>query len=307
MRAHRILALFLVLLLGLAGFAARAQEPSVDDIYKAASGGDLAGARTMIDQVLAKHPNSAKAHFVKAEIAARQGDAAVARTQLQIAEQLAPGLPFAKPEAVSALRSQVDRLSQRAAGPPSGSAPPAVRVVPAQPRPVQAPPSAGGGPIFGLLLLAGLLIVVIAFLRSRRRAASPPAYTQPPLDAGFGRYDANLPPAGYGGVPPREGLGSTLGRGLATGLAVGAGAVAAQEIGRRIFDHEGRPADPASGHSSGSAADSSLARDAGLGAFTDPNADMGGQDFGLKDDRGWDEAGGGDFGVDDGGGNDWDT
>src|SRR5215470_9530386 len=99
MRLHRILSLFLILVLSLAGFAAHAQdakEPSVDDIYQAASAGNLAGARAMVDQVLAKHPNSAKAHYVKAEIAARQGDAAVARTHLQIADKLAPGLPFAK-------------------------------------------------------------------------------------------------------------------------------------------------------------------------------------------------------------------
>ena len=302
---QRILALFLALLLGLAAFGARAQEPGVDDIYKAASSGDLARASSMVDQVLARHPNSAKAHYIKAEIAARQGDAPTARTHLQIADKLAPGLPFAKPEAVSALRSQVERLSQRAAGPPPVRAAPAAPPVRAVPQPQ---PQSGGGFPIGWLVLAALVVSVIFFVRTRRRAAAtPPAYAPAPLEPGLGRYDTNVPP-GYGGAPPaREGLGSTLGRGLATGLAVGAGAVAAQEIGRRIFDHEGRPTDAPSGHSQGSAADSSLARDAGLGAFTDPNADMGGRDFGITDDRGWDDAGGGDFGMNDGGGNDWDT
>jgi hypothetical protein len=165
-----------------------------------------------------------------------------------------------------------------------------------------------------LLLVALIFIAGIFFLRSRKRAAPPPAAYPPPqgLDTAFGRQDANMPPPGYGNVPPAapSSLGSTLGRGLATGLAVGAGAVAAQEIGRRIFDHEGRPL-PQPSSEGGSAADSPLARDAGIGAFTgesrrDPNADMGGQDFGIADDRGWDDAAGGDFGVDNGG-DDWNT
>ena len=208
---------------------------------------------------------------------------------------------------MTALRSQVERLSQRAAGPPQ------VRVVPAGP-PVRAmpppQPSSGGFPIVAWLVFGFLVVAVIFFVSTRRRAAmAPAAYAPAPMEPGFGRYDNNVPPAGYGGYPPqREGLGSTLGRGLATGLAVGAGAVAAQEIGRRIFDHEGRPTDAPAGHPSGSGADSPLARDAGLGAFTDPNADMGGQDFGINDNRGgWDDAGGADVGTDAGGGNDWDT
>ena len=322
MRTQRFLVFLFTMLLVLAGLAARAQDtkdPTVDDIYKAASSGNLAGARTMVDQVIAKHPNSAKAHFVKAEIAARQRDAAVARTELQIADKLAPGLPFAKPEAVTALRAQVDQLSQPRPAPRPAAPPPPIDPRRMAPQP---PPRPGGGfPMGGLMLLGLLVLGVVLFLRSRRRAAPPPpAYAPPGLDAGFGRYDTNVPPQGYGNVPPpgygnapqapAPSLGSTLGRGLATGLAVGAGAVAAQEIGRRMFDHEGRPAASPS-HETGSAADSPLARDAGLGALTgdtrrDPNADMGGEDFGIKDDRGWDDAGGDDFGVDNGG-DDWNT
>ncbi|GAB3765610.1 hypothetical protein GCM10028796_23230 [Ramlibacter monticola] len=323
MRTQRFLVLLFTLLLVLAGLAARAQDtkdPTVDDIYKAASSGNLTGARSMVDQVIAKHPNSAKAHYVKAEIAARQRDAAVARTELQIADKLAPGLPFAKPEAVTALRAQVDQLSQPRPAPRPMAPPP---IDPRRMAPPPPPPRAGGGfPMGGLLLLGLLVLGVVLFLRSRRRAAPPPppAYAPQGLDAGFGRYDANVPPPGYGNSPQAgygnapqaaaPSLGSTLGRGLATGLAVGAGAVAAQEIGRRMFDHEGRPAASPPGEG-GSAVGSPLARDAGLGALTgdsrgDPNADMGGQDFGIADNRGWDDAGGDDFGLDEGG-DDWNT
>mgnify|MGYP003868170939 CR=1 FL=1 len=54
----------------------------------------------MIQQVLIGHPNSAKAHYVQAEIAARQGQLPRAREALATAEKLAPGLPFAKAESV---------------------------------------------------------------------------------------------------------------------------------------------------------------------------------------------------------------
>jgi hypothetical protein len=306
MRTHRFLAFLLTLVLALAGLAAHAQaahEPTVDEIYRSATHGDLAGARSQVDQVLASHPRSAKAHYIKAEIAARQNDVAVARSELQAAERLAPGLPFAKPEAVSALRSQIDHFSQRSVPSPSVTTAPAL----------QHQASRGGIPLGGLLLIALIFIVGIAFLRSRMRAAqAPQPYPPQRLDQGFGRYDANMPPPGYGGVPPgaypqsNPSLGSTIGRGLATGLAVGAGVVAAEEIGHRLFDHQGRPVDTPAG-AAGMASDSSLARDAGLGAFSgaNPNADMGGQDFGIADNGGWDDAGGGgDFGLDNGGGND---
>lgn len=302
MRNSRLLALFVALMLALASVASLAQsghEPTVDDIYQAASRGDLAGARTQVDQVLAKHPNSAKAHYVKAEVAARQRDLAVARTELQIAERLAPGLPFAKPQAVSALRAQLDRAAERN-----------VVVRPVPPAPADsyraAPAPQRSFPISWVLgLLALVVLGVIAVRRLSRAASVPPAYpAQPPAEP-FGRYEPNMPPPGS--YPPQApSLGSTLGRGLATGLAVGAGVVAAEEIGHRMFGHEAQRGDTGV-PSGGSAAGSSLAQDAGLGAFSgsrDTNADMGGQDFGIADNGGWDD-GGGSFGVD--GSDDWNS
>jgi hypothetical protein len=138
----------LILLVALLAFTAglRAQtaaEPTVHQIYQAAERGDVRGARAMIDEVLAQHPKSGKAHYVKAELAARDNDAATARSELATAEKLAPGLPFAKPEAVSALRAQVQRMSARAPTaqrdqPGSGSAAGRLNAAPAP------EPAAGG-------------------------------------------------------------------------------------------------------------------------------------------------------------------
>ena len=82
-------------------------EPTMDEVYAAAKSGQLDKAQTMIQQVLIGHPNSAKAHYVQAEIAARQNQLPRAREALANAERLSPGLPFAKAESVQTLRTQL--------------------------------------------------------------------------------------------------------------------------------------------------------------------------------------------------------
>jgi hypothetical protein len=88
-------------------------------------------------------------------------------------------------------------------------------------------------------------------------------------------------------------MGGQVMGGLATGLAIGAGAIAAQEIGRRMMDGQDHAQGIGGGdgghHAGGSAADSQLARDAGLGSV------------GIDDSASWDD-GGGSFGDDGGGG-----
>lgn len=92
---------------------ARAGGPTLREVNQAARDGDLAKARTLIDQVLLKQPDNARAHFVKAQLAARDRDMETARAELQTAEQLAPGLPFAREQAVTNLRKRLERLEAR--------------------------------------------------------------------------------------------------------------------------------------------------------------------------------------------------
>src|SRR6202020_1089091 len=89
-------------------------DPTMDQIYTAAAGGHLDQAQQMITQVLADHPTSAKAHFVQAELYAKEGKTSLARSELATAEQLKPGLPFANPRAVQELKAQLGqtRLGQ---------------------------------------------------------------------------------------------------------------------------------------------------------------------------------------------------
>src|SRR3954447_19299730 len=94
-----------------------AQDPTLDQVYRAASSGNLAQAERMMDQVLREHPNSAKAHYVQAEILAKQGRMSAAQTALATAERLQPGLPFAKAESVQELQRSISSGGGSRAGP----------------------------------------------------------------------------------------------------------------------------------------------------------------------------------------------
>jgi len=281
-------------------------EPTLDQIYQAANAGQVPKAQEMVDQVLRTHPNSAKAHYVKAELAARQHDGATAQQELATAERLAPGLPFAKPGAVQALRTQVQHLgtasSQDTASRQMGGS--------AGPGPERAPASTGL-PWGKLAIGAAILFGLLALMRRRTRgmaaggsAAGPvaggPMPGAPMNSTGYGPgmqpgYGQPGYGPGYGQGYAQPGMGSGIGRGLATGLAVGAGAIAAQEIGRRMLHPDGSQVQPDA--STGAAWNDAGAMD---------NVDMGGQDFGINDAGSWDSGGGG--GLDAGaGGGDWDN
>jgi hypothetical protein len=318
MRFLRVVLLALTAL-SFAGLAAAQGEPTINQIYAAARSGQIDKAREMTQQVLRDHPNSAKAHFVMAELDASQGKLASAREALATAESLAPGLPFARPEAVQALRTRLG--SGAVARSPAAAAAPAAL-------PVREAPRAPSFPWGTVLLAVAAVAVVALFIRSRnasRSAARPgnPAGAYGPAAGATAwgrqqpRYGEQQPygpqpgygaPQGYGPQPAQPGMGGHIMGGLATGLAVGAGAVAAQQIGRHIFGGQeqqglGSVADP---HST--AASSPLAGDAGLGAIGGASAGGGlFQDFGIADAGSWDD-GGGSFDVgggDDGGG--WDN
>lgn len=267
------------------GFAMAQSEPTMNEIYATAQAGKLDEAQKMITHVLVAHPNSAKAHFVQSELFARQGNLGKARNALSAAEKLAPGLPFAKPEAVQALRSQ---LAAKSAPIVTGDSTPR-NFAPA------APPST---PTWVLpLLLAGGVIVAGYFIFRRRAPAQPAQPVQQPVYANqgglngpqtFGAGPTMQPPAAQ---PPGSGLGGRIMGGVATGLAVGAGVMAAEAIGRNLMGNHNQSSLPLENRSNNDYQPSTT------------NTDMGGQNFGINDTGSWDDGGSADVG----GGNDWDT
>jgi Tfp pilus assembly protein FimV len=89
--------------------ASKRSEYSVNDIYEAVRLGRLDQARHMVEQVLKDHPRSGKAHFVAAEVYAKSGDFHAAKVELDLAEELQPGLPSINPKSVEELRRELAR------------------------------------------------------------------------------------------------------------------------------------------------------------------------------------------------------
>ncbi|MGZ5194074.1 MAG: tetratricopeptide repeat protein [Ramlibacter sp.] len=303
--AMRILRIVLLALaaFGLTGLALAQSEPTIKQIYDTAQSGQVDKARQMAQDVLRNHPKSAKAHFVMAQLDAAQGRTAEAREQLSQAESFAPGLPFARPEAVQALRS---KLSAKPALRDSDYESPAVAA------PVRDAPRSSFP--WGWILLGAVgLAVVATVMRSRAAARSAPVDPNnygAPSAGDWGRQPAGYGPQPYGPAPAQPGMGGNIMGGLATGLAIGAGALAAEEIGRRMLgSHEQHNlGSGATGPVAHPQSDSSLARDAGIGDIDRLTSGGSGpalpDDFGINDAGSWDD-GGGSFGGGDGGG--WDS
>lgn len=274
-------------------FAAGA-DPSIHEVYLAAEAGKFAEAQAMMDQVLRDHPNSGKAHFVEAELLAKQGKIAAAEAELNTADKLAPGLPGEKASAVANLRQLIASYHATPAQqsrPAAYARPPVVYT--------QTAPSHGSGlgGILLLLVLLGVFIVVVSRFMARRNA--PTAYGPAAMGGGYGPgpvpggYPGQMG-AGYGQPMQGGGMGSGIVGGLATGAAVGAGIVAGEALMHHFTDGD---------------------RERGNGNYQpqyEPppvrddrlaNDDMGGSDFGSNDSSSWDDNSGGGGGGDSGG--DW--
>lgn len=267
----RIATLFCGLLLSLPALAA---EPSIHEIYQAAESGRVADAQRMIDQVLKAHPDSAKAHYIDAELQVREGHLAQARSELATAERLAPGLPFAKPAAVEALHARLQPVARTLAPSLGGGA-------------VQPAPGLPWETIAGVGVLLALCFVLTRLFLARQSPVQvlPPAGAYPggPLPAGMpsGAAGYALPGAYAQPAPAAGGIGTGILGGVATGLAVGAGVAAGEALMHRVLDG-GRREEPFLQAVEPSGAERSGAGD--MAAY-----DMGGQDFGLTDaGGGWD-------------------
>jgi uncharacterized protein len=258
-----------------------AADATVDQVYQAARSGHLVEAQQLMDQVLRDHPNSAKAHYVEAELSARAGNLARAREELATAQRLDPSGAYAKPESLAALQRELARGESRG---PTG-------YYRTAPRPEERR-SSFPWPII-LLVVAG---VVIAWALLGRR--NPPQYRQypgavPPGGIPGGGYGGppGYGPAGYGPPMGGGGMGSGIVGGLASGLAIGAGVAAGEELVHHLIDRDGNRVEAPPGY---------------VPPPPDENSNMGGNDFGVSDGGGsWDDGGsfgGGDSG---GGGGDW--
>jgi hypothetical protein len=257
-------------------------DPTVQQIYDTAKAGNLNQAQTMIDQVIKDHPQSAKAHYIAAEIYVRQHNLNAARGELAKAESIDPSDAFAKPSSLQELRSAL-----------AGSA--ATHGNSVTPTVIRERENHSSFPVVTLLVLAGA--IGLLWMVFRRRPVQPygPGYPgSGPLGGAPGPYGG---PSGYGGpgggmpMGGGGGIGSSIAGGLASGLAVGAGVVAGEELAHHFLDGDRR--------------EGVIPTAAAAPVESPPDDDMGGADFGVNQPDSWgDSSGGGDFGSN-GGGDDW--
>jgi len=273
-----VTALTLGLSLSAPVFADTAADPTVNQIYDAAAAGHFDQAQQMMDQVLRDHPKSGKAHYVQAELYAKEGKTGLARSELSQAQELDPGLTHESPRSVAELKSQLGL---------GGTVAPSGHVI-GMTAPAPAPHFPWG--------TALVLVLVVGFLWMLFRRRNPAVVYTPGGAPAMGGGPGTYGPTGYGGggyvggAPMGGGgIGTGIAGGLASGLAVGAGVVAGEELAHHFLDGGNRESNvipPA---------------DAGGEWQQASNTDMGGNDFGVNDPGSWDDSGGGGGG----GGDDW--
>jgi hypothetical protein len=259
--------------------------PSIDQVYQAARSGHLAQAEAMTKDVLHAYPNSARAHYVMAQIMAAEGRNAEARTYLAEAERLKPGLPFASPQSVANLERRINEGAR-----------------------VPITQSGTNQTFHWWWLFVGAIVffILLRALRGRRPASS--GYSNSGMSWGGAGPAPGMPPAGYSGWGGGGLLSSVL-----AGLGFGAGAAAGERavdrfLGRGDRGDSAQPEitepPPSSGNlggddfgvqpgnsSSGGWDDSGDQTSAGSG----PDDDFGASN---SDDGGWDDSSGSGGGVD---------
>jgi hypothetical protein len=258
------------------GAAFADDSPTLDQVYQAAHSGRMDDAQRMMDKVLKEHPDSAKAHYVEAELLAKQGQMAHADEELKNAERLKPDLSFAKPQAVQELKALIYSNHKVSQAPVSG----------------YQPEQSSGFP-WGLVLLGIAAIAIIALIMRAIAARNAPTYQsnfQPGMQNGMGSpmpmqpYGGGMGPMGQAG----GGMGSGIMGGLATGAAVGVGMVAGEALAHHFMDG----GNPASGNVA-PVADS----------WGNSSGNMGGSDFGIADNSSWSDSS--NVADNSGGGSDW--
>lgn len=256
------------------GIALADDSPTIDQVYQAAHAGRMDDAQRMMNVVLRNHPNSAKAHFVEAELLSRQGLMAQAGNELSIAKRLNPDLSFATPVAVQELKNRIAAAS-------SGLTAPANTI------------QESGNHFPWVILFFGLGIVALVVFILRAIGSRNPANFQGNYQPGWTNGAASplqMPPYG-GGMAPMgsSGIGSGIMGGLATGAAVGVGMVAGEALAHRFMDGGGSNPVNATPVADG----------------WENSGDLGGADFGITDNSSWNDNGSlADIGSDVGGG-DW--
>lgn len=195
----RIIAVAGLLMIG-HGHASAQTATKPQQIQAMIADGHARSALADLRPILRAHPQSGVAWYLTAEAQDALGNLPAARSALDHAESASPGLPFARPEKVAALKAH---LAGTPARPPVAAS--RFRVNP-----------------FGLIIVG--LLVLFFIMRIIRRSRQTAVRQAPPY--GFGNQGMQGMPMGTqppygpaGGAATGSGIGGALLSGLATGAA----------------------------------------------------------------------------------------
>jgi hypothetical protein len=294
--------------------------PTVADVEAEVRKGNYGQAESMMGEVLAAKPSSARAHYVYAELLAHNKKLADASREVARAKQIDPSLKFTDAAKFTAFEQLLARNTQNAAatavtsppldnlgpGTTAGSTVPAApnQRAPAREIESRAPAAAGGMPSWIWVVgLAGIGFVIWRMMNRSRATASAP------VGAGFTPGSTGAATAGYGpgaGYPP--GYGQSPGYGPAGGVArpgggmmgvglAAAGGVAAGMLAEKYLEHgreqsQGHPTSLDNGGATPASFDADARNlenrsvDFGSGNGWDAGGDAGNVDAGSASDGG---------------------
>jgi hypothetical protein len=219
--------------------------PTVQDVDAEVQKGHYAQAESMMQEVVAAKPQSARAHYVYAQILAHNGRFSVAAAEEARARHLDPAMKFSKAEDVRAFEQRLEKERRRTPSDgtalgsvgPTTAAVPGTALAPVPTRQVAPPlaesnssPSGLPGWVWPVAIIA-LVFVAWRMMRSSGRVPSPAAASAPPYAAASYGPGGAYPPGTAGpGMAPAPGAG-LMGVGLAA-----AGGVAAGMLAERLLE-----------------------------------------------------------------------
>ena len=197
--------------------------PTPSQINAAVQAGQLTQAESMLREVVAEKPQSAKAHYELGVVLERQARYAESETELKQAQSLEPSLKFTRDP--QGFEQQLTHVSAMAHQPHTTST-----MVPVDHAPMpSAHVSSGPSALTLVWLLIALVVVVALFLRNR--VPNPTVVEVPVRPQGFG---ANFSPTNPSAYPPNAAPGygpaypaSTAGSGMAGAVVGGVAGLAA--------------------------------------------------------------------------------
>jgi tetratricopeptide (TPR) repeat protein len=287
--------LMLALTLLVASAVASAAD-SPKDVQALIASGNYPAAEAALRDAIKDHPQSAKAHYVLAEVLAHEGNIGEAKAEATKAASIDPATRFTDPAKFQAFQRKLDEAlapaSNTRRGTSSLSGVDAPRAADAVPAPVRE--AGGSSHLMGPIILV-IVIALVAFLWMRRRnnaagqangypPTAPPGGNPPYGSYNNGYNNGPYPPQ----PPPRSGVG--------TAVAAGLGGVAAgMLLDEALRSHNEGEAPRDAGFLNGNGANNNTP-DPSAQAYDDLRDDP--IDMG-NDDSSWDDSSSGDGGSSD--------